>query len=226
MFQLRHRVELQPHRNAEAVAQRRRQQPEPGRRADQRELGEIDPHRARRRPFADDQVELEILHRRIEDLLDRRDEAVDLVDEEDVALLEIGQQRREIAGLGDHRARCRAEIDAEFARDDLRQRRLAEAGRPDEEHVVERLLAPARRLDEDRKIGARLRLADEIGQHLRPQRAIIVVLLDLRRDKALFGRTAHRASSFRPRRISTSVVAPSPALRIAAATAALACTCG
>jgi hypothetical protein len=29
---------------------------------------------------------------------------VDLVDEQDVAVLEIGQQRREVARLGDHRA--------------------------------------------------------------------------------------------------------------------------
>ena len=51
-----------------------------------------------RRPLADDQVELEILHRRIEDLLDRRREPVDLVDEQHVARLQVGQQRGEIAG--------------------------------------------------------------------------------------------------------------------------------
>ena len=66
---------------------------------------------------------------------------MDLVDEEDVAVLEIGEERREIAGLDDDRAGGGAEIDAELARDDLRERRLAEARRPDEEHVVERLLA-------------------------------------------------------------------------------------
>ena len=104
-------------------------------------FGEVDLHRARRRPFADDQVELEILHRRIEDFLDRRIEPVDLVDEQDVALFEIGEQRGEVAGLGDHRPGGGAEIDAELARDDLRQRGLAEAGRADEQHVVERLAA-------------------------------------------------------------------------------------
>ena len=44
-------------------------------------------HRARRRPLADDEVELEVLHRRIEDFLDRRIEPVDLVDEQHVARL-------------------------------------------------------------------------------------------------------------------------------------------
>ena len=72
-------------------------------------------YRTRRRPFADDQVELKILHRRIEDFLHRRIEPVDLVDEQHVALFEIGEQRREIAGLRDDRARGGAETDAEFA---------------------------------------------------------------------------------------------------------------
>jgi hypothetical protein len=37
--------------------------------------------------LADDEVELEILHRRIEHLLDRRVEPMDFVDEQNVALL-------------------------------------------------------------------------------------------------------------------------------------------
>ena len=130
----------------------------------------IDLHRARRRPLADDEIELEILHRRIEDFLDRRIEPVDFVDEEHVALLEIGQQRREIAGLGDHGAGGGAEIHAELAREDLRQRGLAEAGRADEQHVIERLAALARGADEDVEIGARLFLADEFVELLRTQR--------------------------------------------------------
>ena len=141
-----------PKRSRSGVVSR----PEPGGGGDQREFRQVDLHRARRRAFADDQVELVVLHRRIEDFLDRRVEPVDFVDEQDVALLEIGQQRREIAGLGDHRAGGRAEIDAQLARHDLRQRRLAEAGRADEQHVVERLAAVLRRLDEDLEIGARL----------------------------------------------------------------------
>ena len=91
-------------------------------------------------------------------------------------VFEIGEQRGEIAGLGDHRAGGGAEVDAEFARDDLRQRGLAEAGRPDEQHVVERFLARARRLDEHLEIGARLLLADEVGEPLRAQRGVDVLV--------------------------------------------------
>ena len=54
-----------------------------------------------------------------------------------------------IAGLGDHRAGGRAKPDAQFARDDLRQRRLAQTGRAVQQDVVQRLAARLRRLDED-----------------------------------------------------------------------------
>ena len=73
---------------------------------------------------------------------------MDLVDEQHVARFEIGEQRGEIAGFGDHRAGGGAEIDAQFARHDLRQRGFAETGRADEQHVVERFFARGRRLDE------------------------------------------------------------------------------
>ena len=159
--------------------------------ADQRELREIDLDRARRRSFADDEVELEILHGGIEDFLDRRIEPVDLVDEQHVALFEIGEQRREIAGLGDHRAGRGAEIDAEFARHDLRQRGLAEPGRADEQHMVERLVARARGLDEDAQIGARLLLADELAEPLRPQRGLRDVLVAALGRHQAAGRRAH-----------------------------------
>jgi hypothetical protein len=103
-FQLLDRVEIEPHGDAETVPQRGGEQAEAGGRGDERELRKIDLDRARRRPLADDEVELEILHGRIEDFLDGRIEAVDFIDEEHVALFEIGEQRRKVTGLGDHRA--------------------------------------------------------------------------------------------------------------------------
>ncbi len=178
-------VEIQPHRNAEAVAQRIGQQPRARGGADQREFGQIDLHRTRRRSLADDEIELEILHRRIEHLLHRRIKPMNLVDEQHVALFEIGQQRREIAGLGDHRTGGGAEADAKLARHDLRQRGLAEPRGTDEQHVVERLAAFARGVDEHRQIGARLLLADKFRQVLRTQRGIAdVVGTALGGDKA------------------------------------------
>ena len=137
-------------------------------------MGEVDLHRARRRPRADDEVELEILHRRIQNFLDRRIEAVDLVDEQYVARLEIGELRRQVPRLDDDRTRGRAEIDAKLARHDLRKRRLAESGRTDEQHVIERFAARFGRLDEDGEILARRLLAREIGEELRADRRLVL----------------------------------------------------
>ena len=78
-------VELQPLHDAEAVAQRRGQKPRAGGGADQRERRQVELDRARRRALADHDVELVILHRRIQHLLDHRRQAMNLVDEQHVA---------------------------------------------------------------------------------------------------------------------------------------------
>ena len=82
--QLLRRVELEPRDDAEAVAQRVGQHAGARGRADQRERRQVELDRARRRALADHDVDLEVLERRIEDLLDDRRQAVDLVDEQHV----------------------------------------------------------------------------------------------------------------------------------------------
>ena len=64
---------------------------------DEREARQIEPDRARGRALADDDVERVVLHRRIEHLFHRAVEAVDLVDEEHVALVEVGEYRGKIS---------------------------------------------------------------------------------------------------------------------------------
>ena len=66
---------------------------------------------------------------------------------------------------------------AHLARDDVRQRRLAEARRAEQQHVIERFAARFRRLDEDGNLAANLFLADVFIQLLRSQRALQRVLL-------------------------------------------------
>ena len=175
--QLRRRVELEARDDAEAIAQRVREHPGARRRADQRERRQVELDAARRRPFADHDVDLEVLERRIEDLLDDRREPVDLVDEQHVVRLEVGEQRREIAGALEHRTGGLAQVDAELVRDDVRQRRLAESRRAEQQHVVERFLALARRLDEDRQLAADLLLPDVFVEQPRAQRALDHLLL-------------------------------------------------
>src|SRR5690606_41530422 len=57
----------------------------------------------------------------------------------------------------------------QLARDDLRQRRLAEARRPVEQQVVHGLAASSRRLDEDGEVRPRLGLTGEVLEMLPAQ---------------------------------------------------------
>ena len=98
-------VVVEPVRHAEAVAERRRQEARARRRADERERRQVERQRPRRRPLADDDVEPEVLERRVEDLLDGAVQPVDLVHEEDVALLERGEDRGHVALALERRAR-------------------------------------------------------------------------------------------------------------------------
>ena len=91
-------------------------------------------------PWPIDDVEPEVLERRVEDLLGGAAEAVDLVDEEDVARLERGEDRGDVLPL-ERRPGDRADADAELLADDVREARLAEPRRAGEQDVVERLAA-------------------------------------------------------------------------------------
>ena len=85
------------------------------------------------------------------------------------------EQRREIARLGDHRARGGAEADAHLAGQDAGQRRLAEPRRTVEQDVVERLAPALRGIDEDAQILARRLLPDELVEALRAKRCVRVL---------------------------------------------------
>ena len=134
-------VEVEPVRDAEAVAQRRREQAGARGGADQRELRQVERDDARARALADRDRQLAVLHRRIEGLLERARQAVDLVDEEHGARLERGEERGDVALALERRAGRLDERHVELVRDDLRERGLAEPGRAGEQHVVERLAA-------------------------------------------------------------------------------------
>src|SRR2546430_10760890 len=48
--------------------------------------------------------ELIVLHRRVQHLLDHRGEPMDLIDEQHIARLQVGEDRRQIAGPLEHRS--------------------------------------------------------------------------------------------------------------------------
>src|SRR5581483_6302396 len=177
------RVQIEPERQPEAVAQRRREEAGARRRTDERERRQVERQRPRRRPLADDDVEPEVLERRVEDLLDRPVQPVDLVDEEDVARLERGEDRRHVALSLERGASDLPDADAELAPDDLRERRLPEPGRTGEKHVVERFAARLRRVERDSELLLDAPLADEVAERRRSKGALELFLAGVVRDR-------------------------------------------
>ena len=147
-------------------------------------MGDVDADGARRRPLADDDVEEEVLHRGIEDLLDLVVEAMYLVHEEDVARLEVGEDGGEVPSALDGGARGGVHLGPHLVCHDARERRLAEARGAREDHVVERLAAVARGLDEHAEVLPHALLADVLVERPRPERAVLVEVVggELARD--------------------------------------------
>jgi len=99
-------------------------------------------------------------------------QAVDFIDEKDIALVQARQDGRQIAFALQDRARRDAQAHVHFMRDDARERRFPQPGRRIEEAVVERLLALARGFDEDAQVFLHAFLPDELVERLRPQRLL------------------------------------------------------
>jgi hypothetical protein len=197
-------VELQTRGNAETVAQRCGQKAQPRRGAHQREGLQLNPHRARRRPLADHEIEREILHRGVEHLFHHRTKAMNFIDKQHVIGFKIGQDRRQIPGLGQHRTRGHPKPHPQLARHDLRQGGLAQTGGAVEQRVVHRLAADLGAFDEDLQIGAGLGLANKILQHLRAQGAVKVfgqffgAKGGIRLHQRAFGARSFSAARIRP----------------------------
>src|SRR5205823_14040816 len=139
--------------------------------------------------FAEDDVPGEVLHRRVERLLDEAVETVDLIDEEDVARLEARQGRGEVPRNRDRRTGRDFDIGVHLVGDDRGQSRLAEAGRAVEKYVVERLAALPRRLNEDVQVLFDPFLADVVFEALGSQRQVelLIAALATRADEPIHG---------------------------------------
>ena len=108
---------------------------------------------------------------------------MDLVDEEDVALRERREDAREIALALERGPRGHLDLRAHFVGEQVGERRLAEPGRPVEEHVIERLGALPRRRNRDLQVLAHAILADVVIDRARAQpRFILRVLVGAHRS--------------------------------------------
>ncbi len=182
LLEIGRRIEIEPHLDPEPRAHRWREHTESSRGANERELLDRHDDRLRLRPFGKTDVDPIILHRRIEKLFDDRPQAMDLIDEEDIALTQIGERSNEIARLLERRSGRVSYVDAQLARNELGESGLAQSGRAEEKCVVERLSARERRIYIDAQRFLHAILSDEFGQALRPQRELDYALVrnDLR----------------------------------------------
>ena len=183
-------VEVEMEMLAEAVAQRRTQQPRARGRPDQCERIHRQLHRARAHPFAHHDMKLEVLHRGVKPLLDDALQAMNLVDEEHVVLFEVVDDCGEVGGALDGGTGSHVDVDAELARDDVCERGLAEAGRSREQHVVEHFGASAGGVDRHAENFLVALLADELVERARPQREIdpaVVLVADARSEPPFRG---------------------------------------
>ena len=100
---------------------------------------DLQPDRLGAGSLAEHHVEDEVLHGRVEDLLHGMAQPVDLVDEQDVALAQAGEDRGQVAGALDGGAGGGPDLRAELRGDDVGQGRLSQARRAVEQDVVHRL---------------------------------------------------------------------------------------
>ena len=119
------RVIIDPPEEPESGAQRRGEQSRARRSADQREPLEMEPDRPGARAPVEDDVEPEVLHRRVEVLLDDPVHAMDLVDEEDPPLGQRGQNAGEIPGALEGRAARAPDFGLHLARQQKGECRLS-----------------------------------------------------------------------------------------------------
>ena len=92
-------VKIELRSETEAVTQRPRQETGTRGRPNQREARNFQRDRGRSRPFADNNIDPEVLHRDIEHFLGWAGHSVDLIEEEDLSFDKPGQNRGQVAGM-------------------------------------------------------------------------------------------------------------------------------
>src|SRR5690606_20722960 len=120
----------------------------------------------------------------------------------------IGEQGGKVARLCDNGPGGGAKADAELARDDLRERRLAETRRPEEEDMIERIAPRLGGIYEDAQILPRRALADELVERFRAQGRVDILGAAFRGGQA--GGVGHRAAFLSARRTRASRLASAP----------------
>jgi hypothetical protein len=135
----------------------------------QSETRKLEPHGAGARTVPDDEVEHTVLHRGIEDLLQSSTEPVDLVDEQHLAFLEVGDDCRQVASLLDRRPRGNPHRCVHLVGDHMGECGLSQSRRTVEQDVIERLAPHLCGLDENVEVRLDPLLTEILGEPARAQ---------------------------------------------------------
>ena len=138
--------------------------------SDEREAREAQANAAGVGPLVDDDVEFEVLHRRIKVLLDGLLKTMNLINEEHIPFGKIGEQTRQIGSLFNGRTARGTQGSPHGAGQDVGNGRLSQTRGAAQEDMIQRLFAAQRRLNSDLQPFLHLGLAGEIGKSRRPQR--------------------------------------------------------
>ena len=169
-LQLRGRVVVESFSNTEAGQQRGTEQATARGGSDEREARKAQANTAGVGPLVDDDVEFEVLHRRIKVLLDGLLKTMNLINEEHIPFGKIGEQTRQVSGFFNGRTAGGTQGSSHGAGQDVGNGGLSKTGRSAQEDMIQRLFAAQRRLDGDLQALLDLGLAGEIGKSSRPQR--------------------------------------------------------
>ena len=142
--------------------------------ADQCEARQRQPDGGRSRAFPHDDVDLEVLHGGVQDLLDGTGEPVDLVDEENVTFLQFREDGREVPGAFEGRTAGDMESHTHLGGHDARHCCLAEPGRTGEENVIGSLTALLCGTEHDVEVLLQFPLADELVECARTETDLVV----------------------------------------------------
>ena len=87
--------------------------------------------------IADENIDLKIFHRRVEDLFDHGTQAVNLVDEQNITGFHVRQHSYKLRRAFEHRTGGRFDRHTHLSCDDVRKRCLAEPGWSEYQRVIE-----------------------------------------------------------------------------------------
>jgi hypothetical protein len=114
--------------------------------------------------LAYDEIQLEVFHGRIEDFFYHVVQAVNLVNEKNIARFQVSKDGGEVPGTFQHRSRGCPDVNVEFLGNDIGNGGFPEARKAVDKHVIKGLVSGPCRFNEDSEVVLDPVLTDEIAK--------------------------------------------------------------